>query len=132
MGFAGEHPFLGRFGTFAFLAAHLFPFGSFRCEPRLPLGFNLVQQQPAGDVPIHPLLPGILTFHLNARRVMQQHHAGGNLVDILAAVTAAPDKGFLDVHFAHTQRSHALEELGFFLKTDGERAHDIEANKRRS
>src|ERR1035438_5069999 len=54
---------------------------------------------------------------------MQQHHAGGGLVDVLSAVPAGADKGFLDVGLAHAQRGHALSELGFLFQADGESAH---------
>jgi len=50
---------------------------------------------------------------------MQQHHAGGGLIDVLSAVAARTDKGFLDVGLAHAQSGHALRELGFLFQTDG-------------
>src|ERR1035437_10663172 len=54
---------------------------------------------------------------------MDQHHARGCLVDILAAVTARTDKSLVNVRFAHTERGHALGELAFLFRADGKRAH---------
>ena len=54
---------------------------------------------------------------------MQQHHAGGRLVDVLAAMAAGADKGFLQIGFAHAQGRHAPGELGLFFRADGKRAH---------
>ena len=34
------------------------------------------------------------------------------------------DKRLFDIGFAHAERGHALGELGFFLRADGERTHD--------
>lgn len=129
MRLAGEHSFFRSLGAFAFLAAEFFDLRPLRGQPVLPLLLDLVEQQPARDVTIHPLLPGILAFDLNARRPMQQHDAGGNLVHVLPAVPAAADKRFLNVHLAHAQRGHALRKLVFLFETDGERAHDAEASK---
>jgi hypothetical protein len=51
---------------------------------------------------------------------MQQHDAGGDLVDVLAAVAAGTNKGFLNVRFPHAKRGHALRELSFLFQADRE------------
>ena len=113
MGFVGEHPGFGAAGTFAFLSADLFNLGASRGDEAVLLRLNLVQQQAPGDETVESLLAGLLAFDLQAGRTMEQHHAGGNLVDVLSAVPAGADKGFLDVRLAHAERGHALRELGF-------------------
>ena len=56
---------------------------------------------------------------------MEQHDAGGGLVDVLAAVAAGADECFVDVRLAHAERGHALGELGFLFGADGKRTHDL-------
>jgi len=101
MGFIGEHADLGAAGTSPFLATDFFYPGPFGGHITLLSRLNLVEHQPAGDEPVQPLLPGGLTFDLQTGRTMQQHHAGGRLVDILTAMAAGADKGFLQIGFAH-------------------------------
>jgi hypothetical protein len=55
---------------------------------------------------------------------VNQHHARGRLVDILAAVTARTDKRLVNIRFAHTERSHALGELAFLFRADGKRTRN--------
>jgi len=60
-------------------------------------------------------LAGFLAFDLQAAWAMEQHYAGGYLVNVLTAMTAGADEGFFDVGFAHAQGSHALCKLCFFV-----------------
>ena len=123
MRLVGEHPGLGAAGAFPFLAADFFNLGALRGDETVFLFLNLVEQQAAGDETVESLLARLLAFDLHAGWTMQQHHAGGNLVDVLSAVAAGADKSFLDVRLAHAQRGHALCELIFLFRTDGECAH---------
>ena len=94
-------------------------------------GFDLVEQEAAGQEAVEPLLAGGLALDLQAGRAVEQHDAGGGLVDVLAAVAAGADKGFFDVGFAHAQCGHALGELGLFVRADGERVHGGRIVRRR-
>ena len=123
VGFVGEHPLLGAAAATAFLTANLLHAGAISFHVALLAGFDLVEQQPAGKETVQPLLARDLAFDPQPSRTVQQHHAGGRLVHILAAVPARTDKGFLDVNLAHTQRAHALRELDFLFRANGEGAH---------
>ena len=120
MGFVGEHPVFGTAGALAFLAANLLNAGALgRHEPPLQR-FDFIEQQSAREKTVESLLAGGLTFDLQPGGTMEQHHAGGGLIDILSAVTAGPDKGLFNVGFPHIQRRHALRELSFLFRTNGE------------
>ena len=123
MRFVGEHPFLGAAGAFVFLAANLFDFGAARSDKSFLAFLKFVGQQPAGDETIESLLACGLAFHLQSGRAMQQHDAGGGLVDILAAVPAGADKRFFNVGFMQSHFGHAPRELGFLFRADGKCAH---------
>src|SRR5450432_1773671 len=97
MRFVGQHPRRGATGALAFLAANLFDLGALRRHKAFLLLLNLVEQQAARDEAVESLLPCLLTFDLQTGRAMPQHHAGGGLVDVLPAVSAAADETFLDV-----------------------------------
>ena len=123
MRLVGEHPLFGAAGALAFLAADAFHIRALRGDdPLLPL-LNLVEQEPPGEKAVQSLLAGFLAFHLQAGRAMEQHHAGGGLVDILSAVPAGADKTFFNLRLAHAQRGHALRQLAFLFSTDRKRAH---------
>ena len=85
--------------------------------------FDLVEQKTAGKKAVESLLTRGLAFDLKTRWAVQQHHASGGLVDVLAAVSAGTDKCLVDVGFAHAERGHALGELGFLFRADREHAH---------
>jgi hypothetical protein len=121
--FVGEHSVFRRAGTFSFLAAGFFDarslgIGSFAAD-----GFDFIQQQFPGDEAVHALLAGFLAFHLNAAGAMQQHDTGGNFVDVLPAMAAGANEGFLNIALAQAEGGHALGQLIFLVETDGERAH---------
>ena len=84
---------------------------------------DLVEQEAAGEEAVEALLAGGLALDLQAGGAMEEHDAGGGLVDVLAAVAAGADEGFFDVRLADAERGHALGELGFFVRADGERGH---------
>jgi hypothetical protein len=126
VGFVGEHSLFGAAAAAAFLAADFFDAGAFGGDEAFLPGFDLVQQQPTGEEAVKALLAGGLAFDLEAGWTMEQHHAGGGLVDVLTAVPARADEGFFDVSFANAQGSHALGELVFLFWTDGESWHEQE------
>ena len=76
-------------------------------------------------------LAGGLAFDLEAGRTMEQHHAGGHLVNVLSAMSAGTDEGFFDVGFADSQSSHALCKLCFFVARNLEGAHGARVTARR-
>ena len=119
----GQHALFGAAAAATFLAADLFHAGALGIHVAFLKGFDLVEQKTAGKKAVESLLARGLAFDLETCRTMEQHHAGGGLVDVLAAVTARSDKRLVDVGFAHAERSHALGELTFLLRADGERAH---------
>lgn len=123
MGLVGEHPLLGAAAATAFLAAYLLNAVALGGDVAVLERFNLVEQQAAGQEAVESLLAGSLAFDLQAGRTVEQHDAGGGLVDVLAAMSAGADKGFFDVGLAHAQCGHALGQLGFFVGADGERVH---------
>lgn len=123
VGFIGEHSLLGAAAATAFLAADLLGAGAFGGDVARAEGFDLVEQQAASEKAVEALLAGGLAFDLQTGRSVQEHYAGGGLVDILAAVAARPDEGLFDVGFTNTQSGHALGQLGFFVGADGEGVH---------
>ncbi len=123
MRLVGEHPRFGAAGPLAFLAADFFHLGALRGDEAILLFLDFIEQQAPRDETVHPLLARLLTFHLHAGRPMQEHHAGGNLVDVLPAVAARTDEGFLNVGLAHLQRGHAQSQLIGFFEADRKRTH---------
>lgn len=111
MGFIREHAFPGTHGSFPLLTSYLFDFSTARSDEAFLLFLDLVQQQSSGEEAVDGLLPTGLAFHPQAGGPMKQHDAGGSLVDVLPAVAARADEGFLDVAVAHPERSHALGKL---------------------
>ncbi len=123
MGFIGEHSGFGAAAAAAFLASDFLGLGALGGDEAPLLHFNFIEQQSAGQEAVETLLAGGLAFDLQAGRAMEQHDAGGGLVNVLAAVSARADKGFFDVGIADAQCGHALGELGLFVGADGERVH---------
>jgi hypothetical protein len=118
-----QHSLLRAVRPFTLLATNLFNLGALRIRSAFRLRFDFVEQQTARKEAIQTLVACGLTFDLHSGRTMKQHHASGCLVDVLPAVTAGTDEGFLNVGFAHSQLTHALGELVFLFKTDRECAH---------
>ncbi len=127
MRFLGEHFFFGPAGAFAFLTADFLDLGPLRGHEAVPFLLNLVEQQPARNETIHPLLARFLALHRHAGRLMYEQDAGGNFIHILSAMPAGADKTFLDVRLPHAERNHALRQLVCFIKADGQRAHGFTA-----
>ena len=123
MRFACEHFIFGAARAFAFLAADAFDFGAFGGNEAVLPFLNFVEEQTAGEETVESLLAGFLAFDLEAGGAMKEHDAGGGFVDVLAAVAAGADEGFLDVGLADAERGHALRELRFFFRADGELGH---------
>ena len=122
MRFARQHPLLGPARAFAFLAPDALDFIAARGDIASLFFLNLVEQQAPGQEAVESLLPRGLAFHLQAGGTMQQHHARGSLVDVLAAVAAGADKRFLNVRFAHAEGGHASRQLRCLFQADG-KAH---------
>src|SRR5437868_4007875 len=59
---------------------------------------------------------------------MVEHHASSGLVDVLSAMSARADEGFLDVCLTDTQLRHALRQLRFFLDRNRKRTHGRSLN----
>ena len=87
-GFVVEHPIPGAAATATFLAADFFNARSLGVNVAFLERFDLVEQKAAGEIAVETLGTRGLAFDLEARGEMEQHHAGGGLVDVLAAVTA--------------------------------------------
>src|SRR6266850_6455122 len=86
--FVRQHSILRAPAAFALLAADFFflhPL-SFDEAPLQP--FDLVEQKPAGNEAVQPLLASGLALHLHTSGPMMQHDAGGTLVHVLAAVSS--------------------------------------------
>src|ERR1039458_6680159 len=124
VGLVVQHALFGAATAFAFLAADLLDTGALGIDVALLESFDLVEQEAAGEKTVERLLAGVLAFDLETCRTVDQHHARGRLVDILAAVTARTDKRLVNIRFAHTERGHALGELAFLFRADGKRAHN--------
>ncbi|HYV35863.1 MAG TPA: hypothetical protein VE988_09185 [Gemmataceae bacterium] len=97
----GEQALFRAARPFPFLAADFFNPSAFGIQASFLKGFDFVQQKAAGQETVEALLSRGLAFDLQAGRTVEQHHARGRLVDVLAAVPARPDKRFFDVGFAH-------------------------------
>ena len=123
MRFIGEHPLLGAAAAAALLAANLLDGGTLGADEALLKGLDLVEQKATSQETVQSLLAGCLALDLQTGWTVEQHDAGGGLVDVLAAVPAGADEGFFNVGFADAEGGHALGELGFFVQADGERVH---------
>ncbi len=108
MCFVGQDASLGRGAATPFLASDAFTFSpeSLPCDPLS--GFQLLEKPLQSEFPIPSLIPRLLTFHHDAGRPVQEHHAGGDLVDVLAAVAARPDKRLLKVALPDSQPPKSL------------------------
>ena len=126
-GFAVEHPRLRAAGAFAFLAPDFFGGGALGGNEPVLLRLNLVEKHLTGVVAVESLLARFLAFHLHPGRPVEQHHAGGDFVDVLAAMAARADKAFFDVRLAYLERGHALRQLMLFLGADRKHAHASQA-----
>lgn len=107
VGFGGEDPFLGGAAAGAFLASGLFHTGAVLFGASSSVALDLVEEQAQRQFAVSGLVPGRLAFDPGPGGTMEQHDAGGRFVDILPAMAAGADEGFLDVFRAHVQRLHA-------------------------
>ena len=123
MRFVGKHSLFGGATAAPLLAAEFFGTGTLGIGAAFLARFNLVQQQFAGEESIQTLLASTLTLHLQSSRAVQQHHASGRLVHVLAAVTAGANKRLFNINFADTERRHSLRELIFLFHADRKRTH---------
>jgi len=114
-GFVGEHALLRAAAAAEFLAARLFNPGAFGCLAFLSHRLDPVEKEFASEKPIEALLSGLLAFDLHAGGTMDEHHARGNLVDVLSAMTTGTDEGFVDIGFADAEGSHPLGKLRLFI-----------------
>lgn len=119
-----EHALFGATTAFAFLPADFLDAGTLGIHVTFFEGFDLVEQKAAREVAIESLGAGGLAFDLEPCRTVEQHYAGGGLVDVLPAVSTGTDEHFFNVGFAHAECRHALHKLGFLLRADRIRAHN--------
>ncbi len=113
-----QHLFFRAPAALAFLSADfLDPFAFGRNETLL-LSLDFVQKEPAREKPVKRLLPCRLAFDLQARRAMEQHHAGCGFVDVLTAVAARANEGLLDVRLVDAERDHPGRELRLLILSD--------------
>ena len=84
----GEHPLLGAAAATPFLASDSLDAGAFGGDVARAEGFELVEQEPAGQEAVKALLAGGLAFDLQTGGPVEEHDARRSLVDILAAVAA--------------------------------------------
>src|ERR1041385_2563189 len=124
MRFVRQHALLRAFASLPFLAPDLFDARPLLRHESILQPFDLVQQQPACEKTIQPLLPRSLALHLDAGGTMMQHNASGALVDVLPAMATGAHERFLDLRFTHSEVSHSLSELSFFVRRDRRRIHD--------
>src|SRR5262249_21242024 len=78
----------------------------------------------AGEEAIHRLRARLLALDRDARRQVPQHHAGGDLVDVLAAPSARADEALDQVVLADAEGREARRQRGLLLRTHGKhRSH---------
>ena len=123
MSFVGQHPIPGPATAATFLTPDFLGAGAFSFNKAMFSCFDFVEQQLAGKKTVQALLARGLAFDLQASRLVAKHDAGGSLVHVLPAMTAGPDKGFLDFCLPHAQSGHAIGQLGLLLRADGKRRH---------
>lgn len=108
MRLVSEDALLGGAAASAFLPAQFLDALPLSVGSLAPRGLDLIEEQLSGEDTVLSLLTGGLTLDLNARRPMHEHHARGDLVHVLPAVSAGAHKGLLDVALANAERNHAL------------------------
>src|SRR6266566_3622899 len=82
--FIRQHPFLCSPAAASLLTADFFDGGALGSDVALLHPFNLVQQQSSSEETVQSLLTRALALDLQAGGAMEQHDAGGGLVDILS------------------------------------------------
>lgn len=65
-----------------------------------------VQQLDSSELPIATLIPGLLALHRDPGGSMDQHHTGGDLVDVLSPVPPGAHKRLVQVLFPDPQALH--------------------------
>ena len=113
--FVGEHAVLGAAGAFPFLAADFLNPGLFRGDAAGLELFDLVEEQATREEAVQRLLARGLALYAQAGGAMQEHDAGGDFIDVLAAVATGPDERLLNVALAGTERRHPLRKLREFV-----------------
>ena len=119
-GFAGEHAFFGAGAALALLAAGFFDAGALGIGAFAADGFDFIEQQFPSEEAVHALLARFLAFDLNAAGAMEEHHTGGDFVDVLPAVAAGAHEGFFNITLAYAESGHALGQLIFLVGRNGE------------
>jgi len=119
MGFIGQHALFGPAAATPFLATDLFGFGALGNDEPVLARFDLIEEEPPGEETVQALLPGSLTFYLQAGQPVEQHYTGCAFIDVLAAMPTRTDKSLVDVRLLDPQGRHAPGELGFFVLADG-------------
>ena len=123
MRFVIEHALFGAAAAFAFLAPDFFNTRSLRVDVAFLERFDFIEEEAAGEEPVESLMACGLAFHLETRGAVDQHHARGAFINVLATVSARANEGLVNVPLAYAERGHALRKLALFIRADGERAH---------
>src|SRR5882724_11470148 len=100
----GEHALLGAARAAALLAADLFGLLLARALLAEALLLDLVGQQRARDEEVRTLAALALALHEGAARPMNEHDAGRDLVDVLAALAARVDEALVEIVLANAER----------------------------
>ena len=85
-----------------FLASDLFDAQGFRIVCLIQLRFDPIAKQTPRKESIQTLRAILLAFHRDACGWVNQYNAGGNLVNVLPAVTTRVDEALFQVGFPHT------------------------------
>ncbi len=108
MRLVSEDALLGGAASSAFLPAQFLDALPLGVGARAARGLDLVEEQLPGKDAVLPLLSRGLALDLNAGRPMHEHHARGDLVHVLPAVSPGAHEGLFDVTLANAERNHAL------------------------
>src|SRR5882724_9339158 len=103
----GEHALLGTARAAALLAADLLGLLLARALLAEALLLDLVGQQRARDEAVRALAALALALHGYAARPVDEHDAGRDLVDVLAALAARVHEALLEIVLAHAERREA-------------------------
>ena len=103
-----EHAHFRAMGSFSLLAPNLGNFLFFRTCRAAKFGFDLIEQEAACQKTIETLGSFLLALDANPGRAVMEHHAGRDLVDVLAAGAGRADELLVDILLAHADREQAL------------------------
>jgi len=118
-----KHAKLGPPGAPSFLPTDPFDPLFFGGPRSRQLRLDFIQKDSSREKTVEGLGALLLTLNPNARGPMVEQHAGGLLVDVLAACAGGPDKLFLQVSLPDSQGTHAADQLFFFFGRNHKQRH---------